>query len=70
MPRLAFDETEPLDSATAWLRARTYAQQAEQAQDTDRRQSLLSLRNSWIEIANELQLLEMVDGALRNPTDT
>jgi hypothetical protein len=70
MPRLAFDETESLDSATAWLRARTYAQQAEQAQDTDRRQSLLSLRNSWIEIANELQLLEMVDGALRNPTDT
>ena len=69
MPRVTFDETESLDSAAAWLRARTYAQQAEQTQDAERRQSLLRLRNSWIEIANELQLLEKLEGARRNPTD-
>jgi hypothetical protein len=69
MPRVTADETEPLDSAAAWLRARTYAQQAEQTQDAEHRQSLLRLRNSWIEIANELQLLEMIDGAQRNPTE-
>ena len=68
MPRPTFDETELLDSAAAWLRARIYAQQAEQTLDAERRQSLLRLRNSWIGIANELQLLEKV-GARRDPAE-
>jgi hypothetical protein len=52
------DGTHALDAAAALLQARICAEQAEQAPDVSRREMLLRLSTSWIEIANKLQALE------------
>ena len=55
------DDTHALDAATAWSQARVCAERAEQTPDVSRREMLLRLRNSWIEIANNLQALEAAE---------
>jgi hypothetical protein len=47
------------------LQARLCAEHAKQSDDALQRAMFLKLRNSWIEVANELQIIEGVKRARR-----
>ena len=57
--------SEPRTSAHAWAQAAACAAQAEGASSSERREMFLRLRDSWILIANELQIADEMKQAKR-----
>jgi hypothetical protein len=55
----------PLTAAEAWTQAAICAEQAGRALNADRRDMFIRLRDSWIQVANELQLVEGLKRARR-----
>jgi hypothetical protein len=57
--------TAPRTAAQAWAQARACAELADHAVSEERREMFLRLRDSWILIANELQLAQSEKEATR-----
>jgi hypothetical protein len=59
------DEIEVATVAGAWVQARFCSEGAERASKPEDRALFIHLRNSWIQVANELQIIEGVKRARR-----
>ena len=55
------DEVEKMSSAYAFAEARLCSYEAGKSDNAEQRRLLLRLRNSWIMVANELQIIEGVE---------
>ena len=57
------DEVNLISASYAFAEARLCAYEAAKSDNAEHRQLLLRLRNSWIMVANELQIIEGVERA-------